>query len=167
MLKLPCCCRLYFMALEIERKFLVAPQLWALQQPEKSKILRQAYLTDDPDKTIRVRTADEQAFFTIKGRAQGISRQEFEWEIPLADAHALINGFASQVVEKVRHYITYGGKLWEVDEFKGLNEGLWVAEIELDSEEESFEKPDWVRQEVTHEARYLNARLARHPYQHW
>lgn len=155
------------MAVEIERKFLVDRQLWSSQVPEKSRQLRQAYLSDDPDKTIRVRTAGEQGYLTIKGRAKGISRQEFEWEIPLEEAHELINNFAAQVVEKVRHYITYKGKLWEVDEFRGLNEGLLVAEIELTSEEETFEKPDWLQEEVTHDPRYLNAKLAKHPFQQW
>lgn len=155
------------MGVEIERKFLVKKEQWAAEQPAKSQQLRQAYLSDDPDKTIRVRTADEKGFLTIKGRAKGISRQEFEYEIPLDEAHELINNFASAVVEKIRHYITYEGKLWEVDEFKGLNEGLMVAEIELVDEAEYFALPPWIALEVTDDPRYLNAKLARLPFQQW
>ena len=155
------------MALEIERKFLIDPQLWAQEVPEESRQLRQAYLSDDPDKTIRVRTAGSKGYLTIKGRPKGISRQEYEWEIPVAEAHEIINNFATNVVEKTRHYITYRGKLWEVDEFEGLNKGLMVAEIELQTEEERFEKPAWLREEVTQDPRYLNSRLAKNPYQQW
>lgn len=155
------------MGLEIERKYLVKLEEWAKQQTEKSQHLRQAYLLDDPDKTIRVRTAGDKAYLTFKGRAKGISRLEFEYEIPVNEAHELINNFATATVEKIRHYITYKDKLWEVDEFKGLNEGLWIAEIELNSETEAFELPQWAAQEVTSDPRYLNSRLVKHPYQQW
>lgn len=155
------------MGVEIERKFLVDRKHWLKATPTVSSTIRQAYLSDNPDKTIRVRTADNKGFLTIKGRSKGITRQEFEYEIPLEEAYVLIDNFCSQLVEKTRHYITHAGKLWEVDEFRGSNEGLFVAELELASEDETFEKPEWLGPEVTKDPRYLNSNLAKNPYQNW
>jgi adenylate cyclase len=155
------------MGVEIERKFLVKKDLWLQVRPESSSHLRQAYLSTDPDKTIRVRTADNKGFLTIKGRPKSITRSEFEWEIPLEEAHALIDNFCSDVIEKWRHFIRYQGKLWEVDEFLGNNLGLLVAELELESEEEAFGKPAWIGEEVTLDKRYLNSQLVSNPYCNW
>lgn len=155
------------MGLEIERKFLVKLDQWKPAAEHQQQVLRQAYLCDDESKTIRVRTAGDSGYLTIKGRAKGISRLEYEYAIPLDEALALIDSFATAVIEKIRHYIPYKNKLWEVDEFKGLNEGLWVAELELLTEDEAFELPPWAGEEVTHDPRYLNARLVKHPFQHW
>lgn len=155
------------MGIEIERKFLVNKDLWKREEPVKSVIIRQGYLLTDPDKTIRVRVAGEQGYLTIKGRAAGFSRVEFEYEIPVTEAGELIDRFSANRVEKIRHYVQFKGKLWEVDEFKGENEGLLIAEIELRSAEEVFEKPDWVEEEVTTDPRYLNANLAKKPFRHW
>lgn len=155
------------MAIETERKFLVNRTLWALVQPERKATVRQGYLHSDEQKTIRVRTMGDQGFITIKGKTQGISRAEYEYEIPYNEAAVMLNSFAGNIVEKTRYYITYGGKTWEVDEFGGDNTGLWVAEIELDSEDEVFEKPDWATEEVTYDGRYSNASLARKPFMMW
>lgn len=155
------------MGIEIERKFLVNKDLWAKESPKQSQPFRQAYLTDDELKTIRVRAAGERGFLTIKSRGKGISRQEFEYEIPVAEAHTLIDNFAQNVIEKMRHFITYKEKLWEVDEFGGANAGLLVAEIELASEDEAFEKPPWLAAEVSLDTRYLNSNLVKNPYRNW
>jgi CYTH domain-containing protein len=155
------------MAIEIEHKFLVDKTLWQQVRPEKSVFMKQAYLSVDPAKTIRVRIAADKAFLTIKGIAKGISRQEFEYEIPVSDANQLIDDFTSEAVEKIRHYVTFANKLWEVDEFKGANEGLMVAEIELQSETEGFEKPGWALKDVTSDRKYANSSLSQNPFKNW
>lgn len=155
------------MNLEIERKFLIDKTLWQQVKPEKSAFMKQAYLSVDPAKTIRIRIAGETGFLTIKGLSKGISRQEFEYEIPVSDANQLINDFTSEAIEKIRHYVTFENKLWEVDEFKGANEGLMVAEIELQSEAEKFEKPEWVLDDVTSDQRYANSSLSQNPFKNW
>ncbi len=155
------------MATEIERKFLVKHTLWAAVKPEKSLQIKQAYISTEPEKTIRVRVLGQQAFITIKGKGTGLSRPEFEYEIPLEDAHELIKGFAVSVLEKTRHYFTYQEKLWEVDVFEGENKGLIVAEIELNDEQELFEKPEWIDAEISHDIRYLNSYLSVQPFTTW
>lgn len=155
------------MATEIERKFLVAKENLARIQPERSVRMRQGYLSRAPGRTVRVRIEDDRAFLTIKGRASGLARPEFEYEIPLADASALLEMADGPLVEKVRHYVPFGGLVWEVDEFFGDNEGLVVAEVELSCEDQAFEKPDFVGAEVTSDPRYLNSRLAVEPYSTW
>jgi adenylate cyclase len=154
-------------ATEIERKFLVAKENLARIQPERSVRMRQGYLSRAPGRTVRVRIEDDRAFLTIKGRASGLARPEFEYEIPLADASALLEMADGPLVEKVRHYVPFGGLVWEVDEFFGDNEGLVVAEVELSREDQAFEKPDFVGAEVTSDPRYLNSRLAVEPYSTW
>jgi adenylate cyclase len=107
-------------------------------------------------------------YLTIKGETRGATRQEFEYEIPVAEADALLDGLCERpLIEKVRYEVVYGGLTWEVDEFYGDNEGLVIAEVELTSEEQMFEKPDWVGQEVTGDARYYNVNLAKWPYKAW
>ena len=155
------------MGKEIERKFLVNHKEWQdLDKPE-GKQLRQGYILTDPNKTIRIRIANEQAWLTIKGISVGASRLEFEYEIPLEEATELLDNFSENELEKTRHEITYAGKLWEVDVFSGDNDGLIVAEIELESEDEQFELPDWVAEEVTHEKKYYNSNLTKHPFKDW
>jgi CYTH domain-containing protein len=130
--------------------------------------MRQGYLVADAVRTVRVRIEGERAVITIKGKSTGASRGEWEYEIPVADATELLDGLCEQPqVEKIRHRIEHAGHTWEVDEFLGLNAGLVVAEIELDAEDEAFEKPDWIGQEVTGEKRYYNASLIRMPYSQW
>jgi CYTH domain-containing protein len=155
------------MGIEIERKFLVNKEKWDQVIKEKKSLYRQGYIVSDPGKTIRVRLTDKEAFLTIKGLTVGISRAEFEYSIPVADAQQLLDGLCGSVVSKVRNFITYDNKLWEVDEFLGDNEGLIVAEIELKAEDEAFSLPEWVDKEVTSEKKYSNSNLAKKPYKNW
>jgi CYTH domain-containing protein len=145
--------------MEIERKFLLHQELWdALIKPSPKKIV-QAYLVNTAEKTIRVRIKGDRGFITIKGPTKGISRSEFEYEIPLTDAEVLISQFAEKVIDKDRYEINFEGKLWEVDVFHGKLEGIILAEIELEHEEEDFSIPEWIAKEVSHDVEYYNARL--------
>jgi adenylate cyclase len=155
------------MPIEIEHKFLLNKEQWKKIIPEKSTQIRQAYLLTDPSKTIRVRTIDNQAYLTIKGKTKGSSRLEFEYEIPIEEANQLINSFCTQLIEKTRHYVSCKKHMWEVDEFHGLNEGLFVAEIELSSEQEEYALPEWIDKNVTHDSRYANSNLTLHPFSTW
>jgi CYTH domain-containing protein len=155
------------MGIEIERKYLVDKAKWEKAKTVKGKHYHQAYILTDRDKTIRVRIIEEQAFLTIKGASKGATRAEFEYEIPRADAVELIENFAVSQLEKTRFKINFAGKLWEIDEFHGKNAGLIVAEIELNSEDETFELPDWVIKEVTNDVRYFNSNLTLNPYNMW
>ena len=154
------------MGVEIERKFLVRGEAWrALAEP---LLLRQGYLSTDPGRVVRVRIEGARAFLTIKGKSQGATRSEWEYPIPVSEAGQLLDDLCQQpLVEKYRRRIPVGAHTWEVDEFLGVNAGLVVAEIELGSEDEGFERPDWVGQEVTHETRYFNSNLIRQPYSTW
>jgi len=152
---------------EIERKFLVNREKWETIPKPAGDFFRQGYLSIEPEKTIRVRQTNDRSFLTIKGKTEGISRQEFEYEIPKEDAQNLLDHFAVSELSKIRYRVTFAGKLWEVDEFFGDNEGLILAEIELQNEDESFELPDWVGDEVSHDARYYNSNLTVEAYQTW
>ncbi len=154
------------MGVEIERKFLVDGEAW--RTLGAATLLRQGYLSADPARTVRVRIDGERAFLTIKGKSVGASRGEWEYPIPVAEAAQLLDGLCQQpLVEKVRRRIAVGPHTWEVDEFLGANAGLVVAEIELASEDEAFDKPDWIGREVTGDTRYFNSNLIRHPYSQW
>jgi CYTH domain-containing protein len=154
------------MGVEIERKFLLANEGWRGQGIATR--MRQGYLVADPVRTVRVRIEGGRAVITIKGKTTGASRGEWEYDIPVADATELLDGLCEQPqVEKIRHRIEHAGHTWEVDEFLGLNAGLVVAEIELDAEDEAFEKPDWIGVEVTGDKRYYNSSLIRQPYSQW
>lgn len=154
------------MGVEIERKFLVDGDAW--RTLGEATLLRQGYLSADPARTVRVRIDGERAFLTIKGKSVGAARGEWEYPIPVEEAAELLDGLCLQpLVEKVRRRIAVGPHTWEVDEFLGANAGLVVAEIELASEDEAFDKPDWIGREVTGEARYFNSNLIRHPYSQW
>ncbi|WP_019141281.1 CYTH domain-containing protein [Noviherbaspirillum massiliense] len=154
------------MSVEIERKFLVRDERWkALGQ---GVLLRQGYLSSHPDRVVRVRVEGTAATLTIKGRTQGATRGEWEYPIPPEDAQALLDGLCERpIIEKYRYRISHEGMVWEVDEFLGENAGLVVAEVELQSEDQAFARPEWVGEEVTHDARYFNANLLRHPYSRW
>lgn len=145
--------------MEIERKFLVNKEKWELVNKPKPKRIVQAYLVRLPEKTIRVRVKGDKGFLTIKGPTIGISRSEFEYEIPLNEANELIEQFADKIIEKYRYEIAVGDHLWEVDEFHGKLVGLMIAEIELTSEDETFEKPDWVTEDVSMDQQYFNSNL--------
>ena len=157
------------MALEIERKFLVDHALWnALTKPTPNYLI-QGYLHSEPGKTIRVRATNDKGFITIKGKssADGLSRSEFEYEIPKQEAIELLSNFTKKTIEKNRYEIEFEGNVWEVDVFEGDNAGLIIAEIELESPDKSFIKPDWVRAEVTSDFRYFNSALIENPFKSW
>lgn len=151
------------MGVEIERKFLVRDDAWR-SDVTATKTLRQGYLSLDPEAVVRVRTDGHQGWLTIKGRSTGISRAEFEYPVPSADADALLALCGGRVVEKVRHLVPHGAHTWEVDVFSGANTGLIVAEIELSSDTEPFDRPGWLGEEVSGDRRYDNASLAVQPW---
>jgi len=152
------------MGIEIERKFLVKKEVWDTLKKTEGKYYRQGYLLNGRERVVRVRIAGDQAFLTIKGAVDGISRPEYEYEIPKADAQEMLDQFKPEGTEKIRYRIPEGsGLIWEVDEFLGANEGLIIAEIELSTEEQLFSRPEWLGQEVTHDERYYNASLALRP----
>ena len=154
------------MGQEIERKFLVRGEAW--KTLGVGTRMRQGYLSTDPERVVRVRVDGEAATLTIKGRSVGATRGEWEYPIPLSDAEEMLTQLCLRpLVEKIRYRITQHEMLWEVDEFLGDNAGLVVAEIELTAEDQAFIKPQWVAEEVTHDARYYNANLLRHPYSAW
>lgn len=155
------------MAVEIERKFLVRDDSWR-EQVERSIPMRQGYLHRDDRTAIRVRIFGDQAHLNIKASDDGIHRHEFEYPIPLADARALFEQVVQgDVLEKVRHELHFGGHRWEIDEFLGDNAPLVVAEIELASADQPFERPPWLGEEVSSDPRYYNANLAAHPFGRW
>lgn len=154
------------MGTEVERKFLVTSGAWR-PAVRCSEPMVQVYLASDPACSIRVRIAGDAAHLNIKGRTIGASRPEFEYPIPLTDATEMMHTFGGPSVEKVRHHVEYDGWEWEVDEFSGANEGLVVAEIELDQEDDAFAPPPWLGREVTGDARYYNMTLAAHPWREW
>lgn len=155
------------MATEIERKFLVDRDKWRAVEKPEGTLYRQGYLTSGNHPAIRVRVADKKAYITLKGRNEGISRKEFEYEIPVAEAVEILDNFALSEVEKVRYRIYHQDKLWEVDEFRGANTGLILAEIELQHEKEMFTFPDWITEEVSNDTRYYNSNLSVNPYNSW
>jgi len=149
---------------EIERKFLVSGNSWRNGQGIR---ICQGYLNRDKERTVRVRLSGEKAFLTIKGMNSGATRAEYEYEIPVSHAEELLKICDGPVLEKNRYALDYNGLIWEVDEFLSENEGLIVAEVELKSEDQSFERPDWIGQEVTTDPRYYNSNLCVHPYCKW
>ena len=154
------------MAKEIERKFLVAGEDWrALARGNR---YRQGYLSTVKERTVRVRTIDDKGFLTVKGVTVGATRSEYEYMIPAADADEILDNLCEKpIIEKNRYEILLNGVTWEVDEFLGDNDGLIVAEVELQSEDQSFAKPDWIGMEVTDDPRYFNANLIARPFSTW
>jgi CYTH domain-containing protein len=155
------------MGKEIERKYLVNREKWNAIDKGERKAYQQGYILTDAEKTIRVRLSENDAFITIKGLLSGASRDEYEYKIPKKDAQELLDKFCQDIVSKVRHRVLYEGKLWEIDEFSGDNEGLILAEIELSDEEEKFDLPEWIDKEVTDDKRYYNSNLSQNPYKNW
>lgn len=155
------------MALEIERKFLVAGPF--KQDASSHEEIVQGYLSSVADRTVRVRIKGTKAYLTVKGigNDSGVARFEWEKEISVTDAHELLKICEPGVISKVRYYISSGNHTFEVDEFNEENKGLIVAEIELTSEDELFDKPEWLGKEVTGDKRYYNAYLAKNPYSQW
>jgi adenylate cyclase len=152
---------------EIERKYLVKGDFRS-QQGDNIRIV-QGFLSTDPRRTVRIRIQGGKGFLNIKGLTSesGLSRYEWEKEIPLDDAKELLRLCEPGIIEKTRYLIRYGSHIFEVDEFHGENEGLVVAEIELKTEDEEFEKPEWLGKEITGDLRYYNAMLSKHPFSEW
>jgi adenylate cyclase len=154
------------MAQEIERKFLVAGVAW--RNGATGTPIRQGYLSTTEERTLRVRIAGGKAFLTIKGMNRGITRTEFEYPIPVADAEAMLEALCERpLIEKTRWVVVFEGFTWEVDEFHGENAGLVVAEVELPTAETKPALPTWVREEVSSDPRYFNANLVKKPYTAW
>jgi adenylate cyclase len=160
--------RHFNMAQEIERKFLLHSDLWR-QEVKRSVRYTQGYFKGVEGFTLRVRCSEEgDAFVTIKGKAQGITRAEYEYPIPVGDARELLDNFCKKpFIEKVRHWITVENSVFEIDEFEGENLGLILVEIELQDENQSFPRPPWLGKEVTSDKRYYNAYLVDHPFIKW
>lgn len=153
------------MPVEIERKFLVKKDL--LPEASRKTAMKQAYLLAGPERTVRIRVAGDLAWLTIKGGMTGFTRPEYEYQIPVEDALEMMAMALYPPVEKVRHEIFADGKKWEVDFFEGANEGLVLAELELQSENEAVSLPPWIGEEVTGEIRYHNSQLSSHPFSEW
>ena len=149
---------------EIEKKFLVKKDVW---RNVGGTYYRQGYLSSVKERTVRVRIIEDKGYLTIKGIAVGATRLEFEYEIPREDADTLLGICEQPLIEKNRTRVEHDGFIWEVDEFFGDNRGLIIAEIELQSEDQEFSRPDWVGEEVTGDSRYFNANLIKNPYTTW
>jgi len=156
------------MKIEIERKFLVTGDGWRISA-DSGLLCEQGYISSGPDQiTVRVRRIGDQGFLTLKGPTEGISRPEMEYEIPADEAVYMLKNFCGgRIVSKTRHLAQIDGLTWEIDEFSGENRGLFLAEIELKSEDQSFENPEWLGEEVSHDPRYFNAVLAKAPFRMW
>lgn len=154
------------MGVEIERKFLIDET--KLPTLKNGYTIKQGYIQTVDHTTVRIRIRDKEAFLTIKGKSQGASRLEFEYPIPLSDAKEMLTNLChASRVEKTRYLVEHGGHTWEVDIFEGSNQGLIIAEIELESEDEDFSLPEWVSEEVTQDKRYFNVNLVERPYTSW
>ena len=155
------------MATEIEHKFLLKNDDWRANVSHQT-IYKQGYLSSHPTSSIRVRISDKQAWLNIKSATIGTQRSEYEYEIPLSDAQEILENLCLKpVIEKTRYFVNHENHVWEIDEFDGENAGLIVAEIELNSLDEFFAKPDWLGAEVTQDVRYYNNNLAKNPYSQW
>jgi len=155
------------MPTEIERKFLVDAAKWQALSKPTGTYIRQGYILNKHPKSLRVRIEGDQSTLNLKQMTDALHRYEFEYTIPLEDAHAMLNHMAESEIEKTRYKIPAGPFTWEVDVFCGANEGLIIAEIELPHANEAFDKPAWVGDEVTHDMRYLNTAMAERPFTTW
>ena len=154
------------MAKEIERKFLAHPRKWSELGPGKQ--IRQGYLSTVKERTVRARTVGDKGFLTIKGVNTGISRDEYEYEVPFKDATEILDNLCEKpLIEKTRYRIPHAGNTWEVDEFTGVNRGLTTAEIELKDANQKVELPEWIDREVSDDPRYFNANLISKPFTTW
>ena len=154
------------MGKEIERKYLLKGDSW--RSLAKGTKYRQGYLNSTKERVVRVRTIGDKGYLTIKGITTGATRVEYEYDIPISDATAMLDDLCEKpVIEKNRYKITFAGLVWEVDEFFGENMGLIVAEVELEDEGQRFEKPEWIGDEVTGDPKYFNSNLIVNPYIKW
>ena len=152
--------------MEIERKFLVNKDLW--RPKSKGHLYRQGYLSEVKERVVRVRVAVDKGFLTVKGVTEGFSRLEFEYEIPIEDAHQMLDTLCeTPLIEKNRYKEEHEGMLWEIDVFLGENEGLVLAEVELKRETGQFSLPAWIDKEVSEDPRYFNVNLAKNPFRQW
>jgi len=156
------------MKTEIERKFLVVGDGWR-DAADGGRLCEQGYISSDSEyATVRVRVLGSKGFLTLKGPTKGISRSEMEYEIPVKEADYMLRNFCGdRVISKTRYLLELNGLRWEIDEFSGENQGLIIAEIELETEDQLFEKPDWLGEEVSFDPRYFNAALAQNPSSNW
>jgi adenylate cyclase len=154
------------MAQEIERKFLLANDQWRALATSRISI-KQGFLSSKPEATVRVRLADGKGTLTIKSKTEGISRAEYEYDIPAEEATELLALCSGPLLEKTRYIVAVGNHTWEIDEFSGDNDGLFIAEIELTSEYEPFEKSEWLGLEVSGDVRYYNSSLVQLPFCKW
>ena len=154
------------MGKEIERKFLLKSDAW--RALARGTMYRQGYLNSAKERTVRIRTVGDKAFLTIKGITVGATRAEYEYSIPFDDCNAMLDSLAEKpLIEKKRYKIAIGALTWEIDEFFGDNQGLVVTEVELTSEDQVFDKPAWVGEEVSGDPRYFNSNLIKHPFSNW
>ncbi len=154
------------MAKEIERKYLVKGTAW--QTLAKETVYRQGYLSTVQERTVRVRTIEDKGYLTIKGISVGATRTEYEYQIPVEDANAMLDELCEHpIIEKKRYVLEYEGLIWEIDEFAGVNRGLIIAEVELSDENQKVVLPNWVGEEVTGDPKYFNSNLTKHPYTEW
>jgi len=154
------------MPIEIERKFLVAAESW--REGATGTLFRQGYLCTEPERTVRVRLAGDRGTLTVKGKTEGISRAEFEYPIPAAEAAELLDRLCLRpLIEKTRYRVEHAGRVWEIDEFFGENQGLVLAEVELESADARLELPPWSGREVSDDPRYYNASLVQCPFSQW
>lgn len=154
------------MGIEIERKFLINLDKWF--PPENGLLYRQGYLNTINGNTVRVRVVGTQGYLTLKGKTKGKMRSEFEYLIPLEDAEEMLNTLCDRpLIEKIRYKIPIGELIWEIDEFLGDNQGLILAEVELQEENQEISLPDWIAEEVTHDLRYYNSNLGKNPFSRW
>ena len=155
------------MGVEIERKFLVVNESWR-KSASTGMRYRQGYLSTDPSNSVRVRVCGDKAWLNIKSATIGVTRREYEYAIPSADAHAILEDLCVKpLIEKTRFIVEHDGRVWEIDVFEGDNAGLVVAEIELDSVDDEFSLPAWAGEDVSGDIRYYNQRLVEHPYSSW
>ncbi len=155
------------MATEIERKFTVSSDEWR-QHAHGQREYRQGYLANDQNASVRIRIDGDRANLNIKSATLGITRSEYEYPLPLADAEEMLTQLcAKPLIEKTRYFVDYGGKTWEIDVFHGDNAGLVVAEVELESADEAIELPPWVDRDVSDDPRYYNVCLVKHPFKDW
>ncbi|MEO5363206.1 MAG: CYTH domain-containing protein [Magnetococcus sp. DMHC-8] len=159
------------MAREIERRFLVRQELWQASgcaQVSASHTIRQGFLSTVKERVVRVRVVGEQGMLTIKGLTRGIAKTELEYAIPLADAQFMLDELCERpLIEKIRHRVPHAGLIWEVDEFLGVNQGLWLAEVELATEQQEPPLPIWVGDEISTDSRYFNSNLIANPFSRW
>ncbi|ADY28982.1 MULTISPECIES: CYTH domain-containing protein [Cellulophaga] len=153
---------------EIERKFLVKSDAFKAESIAEKRIV-QGFLNTDPERTVRVRIKGDDGFLTIKGKSNSTGTSRFEWEkqIPINEAEALLKLCEEGVIDKIRYNVTVANHLYEVDEFFSDNQGLIVAEVELKDEDEEFVKPNWLGEEVTGDIKYYNSQLSKNPFKNW